>query len=252
MSSEVSTTTDTAAHQFKRLPLEQKCRAILNGALERLVTGDMKGEIGTGGLTFVQKLAKQMFLDPAAAAKLSAPRNPAVKAAIERASALNAPKQAIMDRLARCKDRGSVYDDVPKDEANFFRDMPRRLYSLRSWTKEDPSWERMEHAYLPLNENGIPLGEEAGWRGCRASLGHRAWFFRCDPREFGMLIDEDPHQPDAHHWNCGEPLRCIYTVRDVPNVNSTKRDPEFLAVYAGRLRRLLAEATPGGGLSPEW
>jgi hypothetical protein len=227
--------------------------ALLGETLDRLTDGDLKNYTGSHGRTFIEQLARDLLLDPITAEKLLTARHPAVRAAIDRATALNTPKQALLDRLARCKDRGSVYDDMPKDEANFFRDMPCRLYSLRSWTKEDPSWERMEHAYLPLNQNAAPLGEEVDWHQRRGEY-HRctdqAWFFRCDPREFGMLIDKDPDQPGSRHWKQNEPPRCLYTVRDFPDVNSTKRDPEFLAAYAGRLRRLLAEAVLLGALAP--
>jgi hypothetical protein len=230
-------------------------RVIYGAALDRLLDGDLKNHTGSHGRNYVEKLASQMLLDPKRAAELTAGADararglPQLKAAVDRANALNASKQALLDKLARCKDRGSVGPNGPAD--NFFRDMPYRLYSLRSWTKENPRWAEMEHAYLPLNHSEAPLGEE-DWRGGYEYHLHanRAWFFKCDPREFGMLLDEDPGYSGLPHWNCGEPLRCLYTVRDFPDVNSIKRDREFLAVYAGRLRRLLAEATPGvGGLA---
>jgi hypothetical protein len=229
MSLEVSTTTDTTAHLVTGRTLNQRCRAILNGALERLVTGDMKDEIGPDGLTFLQKLAKQLFGDPAAAAKLSAPRNPAVKVAVDRAEALNAPKRAIMDRLARCV---TLFQDD-----TFFRDFPSRLHPLFPWQPSREPRHPLEGVYLPLNRWGSPLGEGPDWDGDFADYVTQAWHFRWD--------DDTPDKA-LYTLGCGGALSLMDHYTD-------DYAPAFLATYDKGLRRMLAEAQAGvGGLADNW
>jgi hypothetical protein len=123
----------------------------------------------------------------------------------------------------------------------FFRDLPHRLYRPY-WTEENPrNPRRDEHVYLPLSHEGVPLGGERGDENPA-----RAWHFRRDPAEVGVLIKDD---------RCGAewPYKrnCLYVTKDLYGV----ADNVFLSIYQKRLRRLLAEVVPGiGGLSldPEW
>jgi hypothetical protein len=73
-------------------------RAIYETVIDRLLNGDMKDKRNSEGWTYIEQLAKQLLEDPAAAAELTASaRLPAIKASIERAAALNAPKLALLE-----------------------------------------------------------------------------------------------------------------------------------------------------------
>jgi hypothetical protein len=127
-----------------RPTLQQRIRAIRDGAFDRLLNGDMKDVRGPDGLTFIQKFAKQLFEDPSAVAKLSDVRNPLVKAAVERATALNAPKLALLDLAERTlpgRRRGSE---------RFWSDLP---YCIAR--QEDGTWQPLNRQYgwLPPNKS---------------------------------------------------------------------------------------------------
>jgi hypothetical protein len=225
-------------------------RAMYGEVITRLLDGDMKDKANENGWTFVEELARQMLLDPKAAAELTAKASargclPAVKAAVERAAALNAPKLALLAIAERCKTwGGSLRSD--KGEPVFFRDLPHRLYRPY-WTEENPGNPRRdEHVYMPLNRHGAPFGEEGGRRGDHDYNPAQAWHFRRDPAELGILIKDDR---SAAEWPYKR--NCLYTTKDLCGV----ADSAFLPVYRERLRRVLAEAVPGvGGLSlePAW
>ncbi len=210
------------------------CRAIFNTVIDRLLNGDMKDKRNAGGWTYVEQLAHDMFADPKMAAKLTATAGlPGVKASLKRAAALNAPKLALLATAEQCKTRG----------ATFRLDLPHRLLRLHHSTDEDPRYG--EHVYLPLNRSGVPLGEEAGWRGCYDRCDASAWHFRRDPNEIGVLIDDDSEIEGG--WPPGG-RNYLYITDDLHGM----ADSVFLSVYRDRLRRVLAEAVPGvGGLSTE-
>jgi hypothetical protein len=204
---------------------------IVDAAVERLLNGDLKNETYGTGFTFVQKLAKQLFEDPAAAAKLSAPRNPAVKAAVEQATALNAPKQSILDRLASCK---TLFEDE-----TFFRCFPLVLRPLFPRLPPDAPRHPLEGVYLPLNRWGKPLAEGPEWDGDFADYAGQGWHFRWD--------DNMPEEA-LYTLGCSAGLGLLDHFTD-------RNAPAFLAAYTKRLRRLLTLAVPGvGGLNedPEW
>jgi hypothetical protein len=225
-------------------------RAIFEQVFERLLNGDMKERKNSRGWNYVEELARQM-LDPKKAAQLIAKASargclPGIQASVERAVALNAPKLALLATAERCKTWGGSLRPA-KGEPVFFRDLPHRLHRPY-WTEENPGNPRHdEHVYMPLNRNGAPLGEEAGW--CGGDYNYNpahAWHFRRDPAEIGVLIKDDRC---AAEW----PYRrnCLYVTDDLYGV----ADNAFLGVYRERLRRVLAEAVPGMGglrLEPEW
>jgi hypothetical protein len=179
-----------------------------------------------------------MFERPELAAKLTAMAHlPAVKASIERAAALNAPKLAILDLAERCKTWGG---SLQPEQVVFFRDLPHRLFRPY-WTDENPGNPRRdEYAYVPLNWHGAPFGEDGGRRGDHDYSPARAWHFRRDPAEFAVLIDDDP---EIIHGDAPGKRNYLYAIADLHGV----ADSAFLAVYRKRLRRLLAEAVPGVG-----
>jgi hypothetical protein len=232
-------------------------RAIYEQVIERLLNGDMKGRKNSRGWTYVEQLAHDMFLHPKMAAKLTAmARLPAVKASVERALALNAPKQAIMDRAERikkrgeydrrgyyeargCRERGDLYEDGARsryrkpEEPMFYLDLPFRLQPLDK--RHGP------HVFLPLHRKYKLLGTDRNDH-VRDYDDHAdlAWHFRRDPREI------------AGAWSPKQDYY-VYTMSDYGN--SLKNEKPFLNEYRRRLRVLLAEAVPGvGGLSlePEW
>jgi hypothetical protein len=144
-------------------------RAIYGEVIERLLNGDMKDKKNERGWTYLEELARQMLLHPKSAARLMAKASArgclqAVKASVERAMALNAPKLALLATAERCK---TWWDPLrpAKGEPVFSRDLPHRLYRPY-WTEEDPrNPRRDEHVYMPLNRHGAPFGEEGGRRG---------------------------------------------------------------------------------------
>jgi hypothetical protein len=213
-------------------------RAIFGGVIARLLDGDMKDKTNDAGRTYVEQLAYQMFPDPAAAAKLTASaRLPAVKASIERAAALNAPKQAIMDLAAQCKKRGGLARrDYKSGQVAFHFDLPYVLMPL------DKKYGL--HVYMPCNRDYAPLGQLGKMTGGMFwhydDYPERAWHFRRDPREIeGAWLD---------------PPNKLYLYGGADKVEY-KSARAFMARYRERLRCVLAEAVPGvGGLSlePEW
>jgi hypothetical protein len=191
-------------------------RAIYGEAIARLLDGNMKDEKNPNGWTYIEQLARDMFLNPKMAAELAATaRLPAIRASIERANALNAPKQAIIDRAERCKKLGGYYREGVKGPV-FYLDLPYQLHQL------DPDWHG-EHVYLPTNRNHHPIGEDRDWCGSYDSYASRAWHFRRDPHEI------------EGGW--GDGRLYFYTSADV-----RQSDRAFLASYRDRLRRVLAEA----------
>jgi hypothetical protein len=216
-------------------PTPPDVRAIYEQVIERLLNGDMKDRKNSRGWNYVEELARQMLLDPKMAAKLTAMAHlPAVKASVERALALNAPKQAIMDRAERIKKRGE-YDRryCEPGKPAFYLDLPFRFQPLDK--RHGP------HVYLPLHRKykllGTNYNDHVPSYDDHADL---AWHFRRDPREI-----EGAWSPKQDYF--------VYTSSDYGN--SLKNEKPFLNEYRRRLRVLLAEAVPGvGGLSlePEW
>jgi hypothetical protein len=89
----------------------------------RLLDGDMKDERNSRGWNYVEELARQMLLDSRTAAELTAKASargclPGIKASVERAVALNAPKLALLATAERCKKRGGVYREGVGPEGN--------------------------------------------------------------------------------------------------------------------------------------
>jgi hypothetical protein len=232
-------------------------RAIYEKVIERLLNGDMKDKKNERGWTYIEQLAKDLFERPEEAAKLTAmARLPAIKASIERANALNAPKQAIMDCAELIKKRGSYdrrsyyetrrrrdrrdwYEDEARsryrkpEEPMFYLDLPFMLQPLDK--RHGP------HVFLPLHRKYKLLGTDRNDY-VRDYDDHAdlAWHFRRDPREI-----EGAWSPKQEYF--------IYTSSDYGN--SLRNEKPFLNEYPRRLRILLAEAVPGvGGLSldPEW
>jgi hypothetical protein len=201
--------------------------AMLGEAITRLTDGDLKTRTGSHGLNCLEKLARDMFLNPAAAAKLSATaRMPQIKIAVERAREINRPKDAIMAQLAKCK-------TLFADDA-FFRNFPARLHPLFDWQPAREPIHPCEGMYLPLNRWGHPLGEGRDWDG--------------DLKEY---CDTDDAITNAWHfrWDDDTPDEAIYDIgysHGLPLMDHYRDDhaPAFLATYASRLRRVLAEVHP--------
>jgi hypothetical protein len=199
-------------------------RAIYEEAIERATNGDLKDTKNSRGWNYVEEFARQMLLAPRKAAGLIAKAStrgclPGVKASVERAVALNAPKLALLATAERCKKRGGFRGEGPAPVLSL--DLPYKLHRL------DP--ERYgEHVYVPTDRYHRPLGQEARYEGgSYEDHAGQAWHFR---RDFHGLY--------------------FYTLAD-----RHLTDRAFLAIYRVRLRCVLAEAVPGvGGLSlePEW
>jgi hypothetical protein len=212
-------------------------RPIFGAALDRLLTGDLAGYRGPDGTgdRFVDKLAHGMLLDPVAAAKATTAADararglPQLKAAVERATTLNRPKQALLDRLAQCR---TLFQDE-----TFFRHFPRRLHPLFPWQPSREPRHPLEGVYLPLNRWGSPLGEGPEWDGDFGDYVTQAWHFRWD--------DDTPDEA-LYTLGCGGGLSLMDHYTD-------DYAPAFLATYGKRLRRVIAEAKPGlGGLADNW
>jgi hypothetical protein len=148
-----------------------RVRAIYEEAITRLLDGDMKDKANGNGWTYVEELARQMLLDPKSAADLIArARLPAVRAAIEHANSLNAPKLALLDHVNRIE--------------RFWTDAPYCIHRL-----EDGSW-------LPLNRSYKPLGGDPGGYYDYEACSGQVWSFRANPHEI-----EGVWQPDrSDEW----------------------------------------------------
>jgi hypothetical protein len=207
-------------------------RAIYEEAIERLLNGDMKDRKNSRGWNYVEELARQMLLDPKKAVELVTKASargclPAIKASVERAAALNAPKLALLATAERCKKRGGYTreDGSPA----FYLDLPYKLHQL------DPE-RHGPHVYLPTNRHHRPLGQEQHEGGSHKDHAGQAWHFRGDPHEI----------EGAWSKHCGDYL---YVSEDR---DKCKTERAFLELYGGRLRRILAEAVPSvGGLRVE-
>jgi hypothetical protein len=190
-------------------------RAIFGEAIERLLNGDMADKANDNGRTYIEQLARDMFRDPKKAAELTATaRSPAARGSIERANALNARKQAIVDRAEHIK-----------HDKRFLSDLPYCLHRL-----EDGSW-------LPLNRSYKPLGgDPCGYYDYQACTG-QAWRFRADPHEIDGVW-----QPDmGEEWlyiaydlcrGRGEHAAYVRRLRRVlaeavPGVGGLSLDPEW-------------------------
>jgi hypothetical protein len=163
-------------------------RAIFEEVIERLLNGDMKDRKNSRGWNYVEELARQMLLDPKKAAELTAKASapgclPAIKASVERAAALNAPKLALLATAERCKKLGGYYHEGVKGPV-FYLDLP---YTLEPFFDPlAPSSQDEAHVYLPVHRNYKLLGTE--YDGERYGDRYddpaaRAWHFRRDPRE---------------------------------------------------------------------
>jgi hypothetical protein len=150
-------------------------RAIYGEVITRLLDGDEKDRTNGNGRTFVEELARQMLLNPKKSAELTARASapgclPAVKSAVERAAALNAPKLALLDHVKRIE--------------RYWTDAPYCMHRL-----EDGSW-------LPLNRSYKPLGGDPGAYYDYEACTGQAWSFRADPHEI-----EGVWQPDrSEEW----------------------------------------------------
>jgi hypothetical protein len=218
--------------------LSKKALGTIETTLDRLVSGDMKDEPGPDGLTYVQKLAFELFASGENTADLIAKaRSPAVKAAFDGAAALNASKHALLDLAERCQKRGGYCrSDYKPGQVAFHFDLPYVLMPLDK--KYGP------HVYMPCNRDYAPLRELGKITGGSFwdydDYPERAWHFRRDPREIeGAWLD---------------PPNVLYLYGGADKIEY-KSARAFMARYRDRLRRVLAEAVPGmGGLSlePEW
>jgi hypothetical protein len=205
-------------------------RAIFGEVIERLLNGDMAGKKNANGWTYIEQLAKDLFERPELAAKLTAMAHlPAVKASIERAAALNAPKLALLATAERCKKLDGF--DRGRKSPQFYSDLPYTIEHLDE--RHGP------HVYLPVHRNYNPLGTDYDGGPARShDVADLAWHFRRDPREIEGAWS--PKQRDCCYF---------YTSVDYDNCLT---ENAFLATYRDRLRRVLAEALPGvGGLSLE-
>jgi hypothetical protein len=204
--------------------------AIYGETISRLVDGDFKTKSNSHGRTSTEQLARDIFLNPRAADKLIATaRMPQIKTALERARELNRPKDAIMVQLAKCK-------TLFADDA-FFRNFPARLHPLFDWQPSREPIHPCEGMYLPLNRWGHPLGEGPDWDGDLKEYRDtddaivNAWHFRSD--------DDTPDEA-IYDIGYGRALALMDHYVD-------DHAPAFLAAYARRLRRLLAEVHPTAG-----
>jgi hypothetical protein len=213
-------------------------RAIFENLLNRSLDGDLKDVVDAKGLTFLQGVADNLFANP----EVEAPtlrrfgHVPVVKAVLERAKALNAPKDAIMHLAQRCKDRGG-WHRRDRDPGNykpaFHLDLPYQFKRLDA--RHGP------HVYLPVNRHYGPLGRDRReWRGSYDDYADQAWHFRRDPLEIEGV------------WLAPPNVSYLYGGGDTVVYKSARA---FMARHRDRLRRVLAEAVGGlGGLNPdpEW
>jgi hypothetical protein len=216
----------------------QCSRIIFGEVIDRLLDGNMKARRNDNGWNYVEELARQMLLNPKKSGELLSKAStpgclPGIKASVERAAALNAPKQAIMDLAARCKERGGfARRDYKPGQVAFHFDLPYVLMPFD--TKYGP------HTYMPCNRDYALLGELGKmtggpfWR--YEDHPERAWHFRRDPREIeGAWLDP----PNVLY---------LYGAADTVVYKSARA---FMERCRDRLRRALAEAVPGvGGLAP--
>jgi hypothetical protein len=192
-------------------------RAIFGEVITRLLDGDMKDRRNDHGRTYIEQLARDIFLDPKKAELTARARLPEIKRSLDEATVLNRPKDAIMCQLSRCTTL----------DATFFTNFPARLRPLGPWR---PAGGGLYLPYLPLNRWGHPLGKGPDWRG--------------DLEEY---LDSNEAIFEAWHFapDDGTPREPLY---DAPIRSSDRRkEAAFLATYASRLRRVLAEAKPSDG-----
>src|SRR5262245_55244810 len=135
--------------------LKQRCQALRDDALNRVLNGDMKDKRGPDGLTFVQQIAKRLFDDSATASGFIAKsfggvENPLVKAMVERAAALNAPKLALTELARHRKPRKEGLDRTRRPGPSFWIDLPF-CFRQPDLTRSD--------MWLPCNRHYLPLGE---------------------------------------------------------------------------------------------
>jgi hypothetical protein len=174
-----------------------------------------------------------MLLDPTSAAELTAHADAspqlAIKAAVERAKALNAPKRALLDLAERCKKRGGYHrSDYKPGQVAFHFDLPYVLMPLDE--RYGP------HVYMPGGRDYAPLGELGKVTGGRYwhydEHPERAWHFRRCPYEIEGAWLDPPNE------------RYLYGGADRREYSSPR---EFMETYRKRLRLVLAEAIPGKG-----
>jgi hypothetical protein len=150
------------------------------------------------------------------------------KASIERATALNVSKLALLATAERSKKRGEYQRCYcAPGEPAFYIDLPFRVQPLDK--RHGP------HVFLPLHRKYKLLGtnydDHVPDYDDHAGL---AWRFRRDPREI-----EGAWSPKQDYF--------IYTSSDY---GKSRNETSFLNEYRRRLRILLAEAVPGvGGLA---
>jgi hypothetical protein len=209
------------AHRKPALDL----RPVFGDAIAKLLDGDMKAERNDAGWTFVEQLARDMFLSAEKAAKVTAIADararglPQLKAAVDRARELNAPKQALLDFAER----------TDPFDPQFLIDLPF-CFSRLDTTCGDGT-----QLWLPTNRKYKPLGKPL--RGTfydYEEFADQAWHFRRNPREI------------AGAWARQQDFVWIEAEREY----SRKARRAFHQLYLDRLRRILAEAIPRcGGLA---
>jgi hypothetical protein len=193
------------------------------------------------GWNYVEELARQMFLDPKTAAELVAKASapgclPGIKASVERAAALNAPKLALLATAERCKELGSFQRGGRGPL--FYLDLPYTIEPLfERYGPLAPSSQDGAQVYLPVHRNYKPLGTDYAGPVRGYDVADLAWHSGVTPARSRAL---GRRSNDCCYF---------YTSVDYDNYRTEK---EFLAAYRDRLRRVLAEAVPGmGGLSLE-
>jgi hypothetical protein len=211
-------------------------RAMFGTDIARLLDGDMNDKRNDAGWTFVEQLARDMFLSPDKAAEATAIADararglPQLKAAVDRAKALNAPKDAVMARLALCKDRGPYQRDPHYRSPHFHLDFPKKLHDL------DPE-RYVPWCYLPTNYHHSVLGSDGSCESWsfsdRDDHSWDMWCFRRDPHEIEGAWSSHERHGDY-----------LYTHHDTDDRGWGRK---YIDRYSARLRLLLAEAVPGVG-----
>jgi hypothetical protein len=196
-------------------------RATFAEVITRLLDGNFKDEL-------IEELARDMLLDPTTAAELTtraaASAQSAIKAAVDRARELNAPKQALLDFAER----------TDPFDPQFLIDLPF-CFSRLDTTCGAVGAADGTQLWLPTNRKYKPLGKPLrGDYYDYEEFADQAWHFRCNPREI------------AGAWARQQDFVWIEAEREY----SRKARRAFHQLYLDRLRRILAEAIPRcGGLA---
>jgi hypothetical protein len=196
--------------------------AVFEGILRRSTFGDLEHvPCGDTGLTLLQGTANELFRDPTYSRRTMAEYdyNQSVQVTLGIADMLNKKRRGLLDPLA---DDANGVSPGP-GWRNFRRDYPWSFEKLDA--EQFGPW-----VYIPLNRDLNQLRSDHPPGGSHEAF---AWYFRSDPLDIEGAWSSTPGQ--------------MYDENDLrrPKI-------EFRPLYHERLRRLLAEATPGLGALGRW